>query len=102
MYKVGREKSREKSRSKSKLRKNVECNYCHKFGHYKKDCFKLKEKEDARRKFQDEKSSVVSVAEEASTSHEIFSVTVLDARSRDEWVLDQVVLITYVLTGTGL
>ena len=80
----GREKSREKSRSKSRLRKNVECHYCHKFGQYKKDCFKLKEKEkeNVRRKSQDEKSSVVSVAEEASTSHEVLSVTVFDARSR--------------------
>jgi len=86
----GREKSREKSRSKSRLRKNDECHYCHKFGHYKKDCFKLKEKEkeNVRRKSQDEKSSVVSVAEKASTSHEVLSVTVFDARSRDEWVLD--------------
>ena len=40
----GWEKSRKKSRSKSRLRKNVKCHYCHKFGHYKKDCFKLKEK----------------------------------------------------------
>ena len=77
--------------------------HCHKFRHYKKDCFKLKEKEkeDIRRKSQDEKSSV-SVAEEASTSHEVFSVTVLDVRSRDEWFLIQVVLITYVPTGTDL
>ena len=69
----GREKSRRKSIPKSRLRKNVECHYYHKVGHYKKDCFKLKEKEkkDARRKSQDEKSSIVSVAEEASTSHEV-------------------------------
>ena len=57
--------------------------YCHKFEHYKKNCFKLKEKEDVRRKSQYEKSSIVSVAEEASTSHEVLSV----AHSRDEWVL---------------
>jgi len=38
-------KGREKIRSKSRLRKNIECHYCHKFGHYKKDYFKLKEKE---------------------------------------------------------
>ena len=80
----GREKSRGKSRSKSKLKKNVECHYCHKFGHYKKNYFKLKEKEDVRRKSQDEKSSVVSIAEEISTSHELLSVTVFDARLRDE------------------
>ena len=54
----------------------------------KKDCFKLKEKENVRRKSQDEKSSVVSITEEASTSYEVLSVTVFDARSRDEWVLD--------------
>jgi len=82
------EKGREKSRSKFRLRKNVECHYCHKFRHYKKDYFKLKEKENVRRKSQNEKSSVVNVAEEASTSHEVLSVTVFDARSRDEWVLD--------------
>jgi len=29
-----------------------------------------------------------SVAEEASTSHELLSITVLDARSQDEWVLN--------------
>ena len=82
------EKSREKSRSKFGLRKKFECHYCHKFGHYKKDYFKLKEKkEDVRRKAQDEKSLVVSVAEEASTSHQVFLVTVFDARSRDEWFL---------------
>ena len=86
----GREKSQEKSRSKFRLRKNVECHYCHQFEHYIKDCFKLeeKEKENVRRKSQDEKSLVVSVTEEASTSHEVLSVTVLDARSRDEWVLN--------------
>ena len=33
------EKGLEKSRSKSRLRKNVECHYCHKFGHYKKKLF---------------------------------------------------------------
>ena len=41
-------------------------------------------------KSQDEKSSFVSVAEEASTSHEILSVIVFDARSRDEWVFDSI------------
>jgi len=100
--KKGREKSRGKSRSKSRLRKNVECHYCHKFGHYKRDCFKLKEKENIRRKSQDEKSSVVSVAEEASTSHEVLSVTVFDARSRDEWVLDSGCSYHICLKGTGL
>ena len=40
----GREKSQGKSRSKSRLRKNVECHYCHKFGHYKKDCLSSKKK----------------------------------------------------------
>jgi len=55
-----------------------------------KNCFKLKEKEkeDARNKSQDEKSSVVSVAGEASTWHEIFSVIIFDAHSRDKWDLD--------------
>ena len=104
MFVRGRtEKGREKSRSKSRLRKNVECHYFHKFGHYKKDCFKLKEKEDVRRKSQDEKSSVVSVAEEASTSHKVLSVTVLLMPVHEmSRFLIQVVLITYVLTGTGL
>ena len=49
---------------------------------------KEKKKEDVRRKSQDEKFSVVSVAEKASTSHEVLSVTVFDTRSRDEWILD--------------
>jgi len=47
-----------------------------------------KEKEDIMRKSQDEKSSLVSVAEETSTSQEVLSVIVFDARSRNEWVLD--------------
>ena len=85
----GQEKSWGKSRSQSRLRKKIiECHYCHKFRYYKNDYFKLKEKENVRRKSQDEKSSVFSIAEEASISHEVLSVTVLDARSRDEWVLD--------------
>ena len=97
-----RENSQENSRFKSRLRKIVECYYCHKVGHYK-DYFKLKEKEkDVRRKSQDEKSSVVSVAEESSTSHEVLSVTVLDARSQDEWVLDSGCSYHIFLTGTGL
>ena len=82
------EKGRGKFRSKSRFRKNIESYCCHKFGHYKKDCFKLKEKENVRRKSQVEKYSVVSVAEEASTSHKVLLVTVLDAPSRYEWVLD--------------
>ena len=38
------EKGREKFRSKSKLRKNIECHYCQKFGHYKKIILSSKKK----------------------------------------------------------
>jgi len=40
-----------------------------------------KEKEDIRRKSQNEKSSIVSVTEEVSTSHEVLLVTIFDVRS---------------------
>ena len=83
----GRENHRGKCISKSRLRKNIECHYCHKFRQYKKIILSSKRK-NVRRKSQDEKSSVVSIAEVASTSHEILSVAIFNACSRDEWILD--------------
>jgi len=67
----------------------------------KKDYFKLKEKEEVRRKSQDEKSSVISAIEEASTSHEILSPSLITVHEMSGFLI-QVVLITYVPTGTGL
>ncbi|MCO5585640.1 hypothetical protein L7F22_039575 [Adiantum nelumboides] len=37
-----RDKSKSRTRSKSRLGKGVECYYCHKKGHMKKDCYKFK------------------------------------------------------------
>ena len=55
--------------------------YFHKFRHYKKDHFKLKEKEEKERRKSHKGNLVVSAVEEASTLHEVLPVIVLDFRS---------------------
>jgi len=39
-------------------------------------------------KSQDEKSSIVSTVDYASTSHEVLLVTIFDVPSRDEWIFN--------------
>jgi len=47
-----------------------------------------KKEKDVGRKSQNEKYSIASVVEEASILHRVLSVTIFDARSWDEWVLE--------------
>ena len=80
--------SRSKSRSKSRHR-NLECRYCHKMGHIKSDCFKLKNKLKQKEKFVEKttESAEVSVATDEIVGN-IFSAIDDRTRSKNEWILD--------------
>ena len=96
-------KSRGKSRSKSRLRKNIECHYCHKFGHYKKDCFKLKKK---KKKMLEENLKMrnlrLSVLQKKPSHHmRFFQLLSLMPVQEMSGFLIQVVLITYVCPHRG-
>ena len=80
--------SRSKSRSKSRHR-NLECRYCHKMGHIKSDCFKLKNKLKQKEKFVEKttESAEVSVATDENVGN-IFSAIDDRTRSKNEWILD--------------
>ena len=80
--------SRSKSRSKSRHR-NLECRYCHKMGHIKSDCFKLKNKLKQKEKFVEKtiESAEVSVAIDENVGN-IFSAIDDRTRSKNEWILD--------------
>jgi hypothetical protein len=68
---------------KSKTKKNIQCYYCKKYGHYKSECPKLKNKEE------DGSSSVGGVVEKNSEDSEfLFAVNNSDCCLHDKWVLD--------------
>ncbi|CAL9106533.1 unnamed protein product, partial [Musa textilis] len=80
--------SRSKSRSKSRHR-NLECRYCHKMGHIKADCFKLKNKLKQKEKIVEKttESAEASVATDENFGN-IFFATDDRTRSKNEWILD--------------
>ena len=80
--------SRSKSRSKSRHR-NLECRYCHKMGHIKSDCFKLKNKLKQKEKFVEKtiESAEASVASDENFGN-IFFATDDRTKSKNEWILD--------------
>ncbi|MCQ7691360.1 DDE-type integrase/transposase/recombinase, partial [Salmonella enterica] len=80
--------SRSKSRSKYRHR-NLECRYCHKMGHIKADCFKLKNKLKQKGKLVEKttESAEASVATDENVGN-IFSATDDRTRSKNEWILD--------------
>jgi hypothetical protein len=70
-------------RGQSKSKKNVQCYYCKKYGHYKSECPKLKNKEEGG------SSSVVGVVEgNSEDSRFVIAVTGSDSHFSDQWVLD--------------
>ena len=80
--------SRSKSRSKSRHR-NLECRYCHKMGHIKSDCFKLKHKLKQKGKSVEKttESAEASVASDENVKN-IFFATDDRTMSKNEWILD--------------
>jgi hypothetical protein len=72
--------------SQSKSKKNVQCYYCKKYGHYKSECPKLKNKEEG------DKLSSSSVAGVVEGNYEalkfVLVVTGSDGCFSDQWVLD--------------
>ena len=72
------------SRSKSRHR-NLECRYCHKMGHIKSDCFKLKNKLKQKGKIIEKttKSAEASVATDENVGN-IFSAIDDRTRSKNE------------------
>jgi hypothetical protein len=71
--------------SQSNSKSKVKCYYCKKFGHYKSECPKLKNKEEGDKK----SSSVAGVVEENDEGSDlVLAVTISDSHFYDKWVLD--------------
>jgi hypothetical protein len=70
-------------RGQSKSNKNVQCYYCKKYGHYKSECPKLKNKEEGG-------SSSVAVVVKGNYEDLgfVLAITGFDSRFSDQWVLD--------------
>lgn len=74
--------SSDKGQSRSKTRsKKEKFHYCHKPGHFRRDCLKLKEKKE---------KDVASIVEENSSngSKNVLSVTHCSVCTDEEWILD--------------
>ena len=99
----GKQNERGKSRSKSRGRKELECYYCHKKGHMKKDCRKWKQEKgkDKKQEGGKAKESSVKIEEINSVSIEdsegdIYFTSILDSAflvatsdcALQDWVLD--------------
>lgn len=67
----------------SKSKKNIQCYYCKKYGHYKFECPKLKNKEEGG-------SSFVAGVVEGNSEDSGFVLAVIDSNSSfsNQWVLD--------------
>lgn len=87
----GRNSNRNISQSKSRAKKDVECFYCHKKGHYKNQCKELKEHLEEKKNGKKPLESV-SVAEEMSDDSEVgadlLSVSSGNNVLLESWVLD--------------
>ncbi|KAF5451064.1 hypothetical protein F2P56_031363, partial [Juglans regia] len=83
----GSDKNKGKSRGSSQTtfsKKNVKCHYCHKFGHYKNECPKLKNREDGT-----SSSNAVSVADDRSNDLDlVLAISDSNSRFSDKWVMD--------------
>ena len=66
----GRNSNRNRSQSKSRAKKDVECFYCHKKGHYKNRCKELKEHLEEKKNGKKPLEST-SVTEETSDDNEV-------------------------------
>jgi hypothetical protein len=79
-------KSKSRGRSQSKSKKKVKCYYCKKYGHYKSECPKLKNKKEGDKQ---SSSSVAGVVKENSKGSDlVLAISISDDRSNDKWVLD--------------
>jgi hypothetical protein len=93
-------KGKSRCRSQSKLKKKVKCYYCKKYGHYKSEYPKLKNKEKGDKQ---SSSSVASVVEGNSKGSDlILAVTISDDHSNDKWVFNTTCTFHMSLKGIGL
>jgi hypothetical protein len=82
----GSRKGKSRGRSQSKSKKKVQCYYCKKYGHYKSECPKLKNKEEGDKL---SSSSVAGVVEAKSEGPDlVLAVTIFYGGFNDKWVLD--------------
>ena len=67
--------------------KNLVCNYCHKNGHIKSECFKLKNK---KTHLKDGESGEKSIEADVAVGYDgnIFFASHDDTKSKDEWILN--------------
>jgi hypothetical protein len=74
------------SNSQSLLMSRFIVVYCKKYGHYKSECLKLKNKEEGDKL----NSSLVAYVVEGNSKNSelVLSVTIYDGRFHDKWVLD--------------
>jgi hypothetical protein len=86
---TGRSNERDLNRrgqSQSNSKNKVKCYYFKKYGHYKSECPKLRNKEEVNKA---SSSSVAGVVEENSEDEDfVLAVTDSDGRLNDKWVLD--------------
>ena len=79
-------KGKLRGQSQSKLKKKVKCYYCKKYGHYKSECPKSKNKEESDKQ---SSSSMASVVKENSKGSDlVLAISIFDDRSNDKWILD--------------
>ena len=87
----GRNSNRNRSQSKSRAKKDVECFYCHKKGHYKNQCKELKEHLEEKKNGKKPLESA-SVAKETSNDSEVGVDLLLVSSGNnvllESWVLD--------------
>uniref|UniRef100_A0A2N9E5C8 CCHC-type domain-containing protein n=1 Tax=Fagus sylvatica TaxID=28930 RepID=A0A2N9E5C8_FAGSY len=87
----GSNSNNERSQSKSCAKKDIECLYCHKEGHYKNQCKELKQHLEER-KNEKKAVEVASVVEEKSDDNEVdgdlLSVSSCDDALSESWFLD--------------
>lgn len=78
-----RQRGRSQNSSKQPDKSNIKCNYCHKIGHYKSECYQLKRKNN-KQPYKENKNS--ANLHEGYESAEVLMIT--DKDNTDEWILD--------------
>lgn len=80
--------NRGRSRVKSRSNYNIECYYCHKKGHTKWNCPKIKKKDKFDKKDKTAENSSVVAEEKFFRCRNVLSIATGDLSLEKEWILD--------------